>query len=167
MAVTILHLQDALAIPDEPLGRVPIIRNFFEIFGTTGCRLHCESKRQIGAEPESKKDTCSPPHKNGTTRAARRLHDKNAKTHQSWFTSDELASSMNGGCGSCTVIGHILAYVFPDSARELSDVYEYTIDRRWELKCRKAGEKVGATVQLFQHPSWSLFTGFNWRSTDN
>jgi hypothetical protein len=74
---------------------------------------------------------------------------------------------MNGGCGSCTVIGHILAYVFPDSARELSDVYEYTIDRRWELKCRKAGEKVGATVQLFQHPSWSLFTGLNWRSTDN
>ena len=166
MAVTILHLQDALAIPDEPLGRVPVIRNFFEIFGTTGCRLHCESKRQIGAEPESRKDTCSP-RKNGTTRAARRLHDKNAKTHQSWFTSDELASSMNGGCGSCTVIGHILAYVFPDSARELSDVYEYTIDRRWELKCRKAGEKVGATVQLFQHPSWSLFTGLNWRSTDN
>jgi hypothetical protein len=152
MAVTILHLQDALAIPDEPLSRVPVNRNFFEIFGTTGCRLHCESKRQIGAEPESKKDTRSP-HKSGTTRAARRLHDKNSKTHQLWFTSDELASSINSGCGSCTVIGHILAYVFPDSARELPDAYEYTIDRRWELKCRKAGEKVEATVQLFQHPS--------------
>ena len=166
MAVNVLHLQDALAIPDESPSRVPVIKNFFETFGTTGCRLHCESKRQIGAEPVSKKNIRSP-HRNGTTRAARRLRDKDSSTHQLWFTSDELASSMDSGCESCTVIGHILAYVFRDIAGDLSDVYEYSIDRRWELKCRKAGEKAGATVQLFQHPSWLLFAGFDWRSTKN
>lgn len=153
MAVTVLYQQEALAISDELPSQAPVIGNFFEIFGTTGCRIHCESKRQIGGEHESKKITRSP-HRTITIRAARRLHKKESQTHQLWFTSHELASSIESGCGSCTIIGHILRCVFKDSAGELPDDYEYSVDRRWELKCRKSGEKVEATVQLFQHPSW-------------
>lgn len=148
-----MQVEDATNLGDlDGAGHIPSVNtNFFEHFGTTGCSLGCESKKSFETDLQREKGAVPPK----IVRKSRKEHG----LRRPWFTSSELEGSKRSGCGSCTVLGHILAAVFPECVSDTADLYSYSVNPMWELRCRKInvtkpGPKTArdpeSIVQLFQ-----------------
>lgn len=147
MSVTIANRKDATEIIDNAENSASQARkNFFDVFGTTGCLLNCRDadavKQNFGATK-------------GYSRAVKRemRASRLEKSNQKWFVASDISTSATQGCGSCKVLSQILAMVFDGTEQSLSEEYEYSVSHDFELKRRPLGEeKYIEMTQLFQPP---------------
>jgi hypothetical protein len=157
MTVIVLDPKD---IPSSSKGLEgtgpPVFRNFFDVFGTTGCQLNCNDERILDADLYEEK-----------TRAAAKTRKEKKKitferktqinhfreSRKTWFDTTEIKASAEQGCNSCNILLKILVALFFRNINDLPEGYEYSIAQDFEVKYRRHGEEEPiAIVQLFQPP---------------
>ena len=131
-------------------------KNFFDVFGTTGCLLNCQTERTLEQDFQQKR-AIHVPHsdrKNTKANSARKKHSRRVRrSRQEWFTANDIAASVAQGCGSCSALNHIIRDSFTGNEQGLSGQYEYSVSLDFELKRRPLGkEEPLERIQLFQPP---------------
>jgi hypothetical protein len=157
MSVKRLDLKDALAIVDNvSYTRPSVTKNFFDVFGTTGCLLNCKFERTLDADLYNEKTRC--PTKNRQEKKkvayARKIQiNQFRESRQTWSTARMIISSAAQGCASCNILRMIIIALFFQGAHDLPDKYEYSIAQDFEMRYRRIGEdEPVAIIQLFQPP---------------
>jgi hypothetical protein len=144
MSVIIANYKDAVLFAENARFAAPKVKkNFFDVFGTSGCILNCEDDR-----------TRSRTEKKGVRLARKKsLADFCRNTRQEWFPASEIIASAAKGCGSCIALRQIIQDSFPGNESGLSDRYEYSIPPQFDLRRRPivAAGPV-ESIQLFQPP---------------
>jgi hypothetical protein len=157
MSVKFIYRQDIIKLVDndeQPLAFTTPAKkkNFYNVFGTTGCLLNCENERIVEQTLRYDK-TEHVEYKRERERVARKQHRAESRiSRREWFSARELAQSVEQGCGSCSVLSKIILNIFPVCG-ELSSAYEYSVSHEFELRRRlSSGEGKVEIVQLFQPP---------------
>ena len=127
------------------------VKNFFDVFGTTGCQLNCQELGQIHAENKT--------NDNAHSRAERKRARSNRRTNlkqslgsrQEWFTAQQIGASIASGCGSCSALSHLFKNSFSGNQQVLSDKYQYSLTLDFELRRRPLTKQDPVEIiQLFQ-----------------
>jgi hypothetical protein len=158
MSVIVLNPKDIPSSSQGPdVTRLPVFKNFFDVFGTNGCQLNCNDERTLDANLHGEK-----------TRAAVKTRKEKKKitferktqishfreSRKTWFDTTAIKASVEQGCNSCNILLKILVALFFRDTNDLSECYEYSIAQDFEVKYRRLGEEESiAIVQLFQPPS--------------
>jgi hypothetical protein len=160
MSVTVVKHQDAIQIIERgETPAQPATRNFFDAFGTTGCLRKCENERTLKTEIQYDKAKHNQLSRKQRKEVSAALTAYLKEAHgglQDWFKADEINASAAQGCGSCRAISYMVQNSFPGNEQGLSDKYEYSVSRTFELRrrLRAPAGKVPPVemVQLFQPP---------------
>ena len=128
MSVTIINTKDAIAIAENAQRLTPQVtktlwKNFFDVFGTTGCLLNCEVKRTLEHKVQDIKGKNDNNDASGVglARKITLLHFR--RSCKEWFTASEITKSAAQGCGSCTAIKQIIRNLFSPNKQDLSGEY--------------------------------------------
>jgi hypothetical protein len=157
MSVKLVDSRDVIKETENASNRIAPKdwANLFEICGTSGCQLNCQSlqlhyqrwKAHAKGRAEDVGDSSSlksPPIQKNEER-------QSLKDFQEWFTSAEIAASAAQGCGSCKVMMDIFQLLFEDGGgSHLSLDYQYSATNSFELRRRRIGEKDVQVIMLFQ-----------------
>jgi hypothetical protein len=153
MSVKVVNYRDVVAIADNAERAAPqATKNFFDVFGTTGCMLNCQQDRNLGQKFQYS-NTRLLSHKAKQAVYAARIKDEKeyCGSRQEWFTASEITVSAGQGCGSCSVIREIIRSSFSQSEHNVFDEYQYSVSLHFELRRRPRGEvKPVEIVHLFQ-----------------
>jgi hypothetical protein len=165
MSLTLLDCMDAIAIADTNTQRpVPkVTKSFFDVFGTTGCRLNCQLQRTIeqNFQHNKVKHVAHSRTERKWVRAARKEHHNQCSgSHQEWFTASDITASSAQGCGSCSILRQIIQNLFSENEQGLSGRYEYSIPYlgSFEIKRRplQDSKEPVEIIQLFQPPGTTM-----------
>ena len=127
------------------------VKNFFDVFGTTGCQLNCQERGQIYAENKTNNNVHSRAERKRARSNRRTDLTRSLGSYQEWFTADQIGASIASGCGSCRVLSHIFQNSFSGNQQVLSDKYQYSLARNFELRRRPLAQLDPAEIiQLFQ-----------------
>jgi hypothetical protein len=157
MSVKTLDFKEALAIIDDARNTGPTVtKNFFNVFGTTGCLLNCKFERTLDADLYNEKARYAAKNrreKKKVTSARKIQISQFRESRQTWSTASAIRTSATQGCASCNIIRLITIAIFFPGVHELPDEYEYSIAQDFEVRYRRIGEEEPvAIIQLFQPP---------------
>jgi hypothetical protein len=158
MSVQIINHEEAIRIADNVQGGAPpTTRSFYDVFGTACCLLSCEDERTLMQTSRLSKTTTEGQSKNYERRGVRLALTKHLKhlkkSRREWFNASEITESAAQGCGSCSVLTQIIHYSFSGVEKDLSEEFEYSILRDFQLRRRPSGGAgLVETIQLFQPP---------------
>jgi hypothetical protein len=153
MSVSIIDREDIIkAAENAQPAPIQTLKNFYDVFGTTGCLLNCEEERTMEQNFRYNETGYHGSKKRGE-RIARCKHLKQSRgSRQEWFNASEITQSAKQGCGSCSVLSQIIQNVF-SGCKELSSAYEYSVHYDFKLRRRLSSlEGEMEVVQLFQPP---------------
>jgi uncharacterized protein YnzC (UPF0291/DUF896 family) len=157
MSVIIANYKDAIAFAKDAQCAAPQVKkNFFDVFGTSGCLLNCEDERTVNRnfQYNKMKHVIHSKAERKKVRLARKKYlAEFRKTCQEWFTASEIIASAAQGFGSCSVLRQIIQSSFSGNEQGLSNIYEYSVLQDFDLIRRPiSAEGPVETVQLFQPP---------------
>jgi hypothetical protein len=175
MSVNILKSNDALKIVENFKSvESSVTKNFFDIFGTTGCLLNCKDERTLDLRlysDKTRQDAKSRKEKKKIAFEHKLQLSEFRESRQAWFTATIIKTSASRGCGSCQILLKIIIAIFFQDLEDLPEQYEYSVAQDFEVRYREAGEEEPiATVQLFQPPGKCRFfdktNGLNFSRTE-
>lgn len=156
VSISLLEYKDAIAIVEANAQRSEpkAIRNFFDLFGRTGCHLNCREKSAMAQNfgyNMVKHVTHTNTEKKLRKAAQKEQIKQSSCSSHKWFTASNIKASSARGCQSCNILRQIFQSLFSGNEKELSSEYEYSYDK-FEMKRRQiqSSEKIVETVRLFQ-----------------
>jgi hypothetical protein len=161
MSVKTLSREEVHALVDNAqLAGPPVTRNFFDVFGTTGCLLDCENGTTLREKIVQHKirNATQSSRREGSAARKQRWADSRGPGRK-WFNANEILASATQGCGSCSTLRKIILQVFFPNQQDLPDDCEYFVSRHFEISQREPGAEESVEVfQLFQPPGMQLLT---------
>jgi len=106
MDISILKLTEAIALcsgSDEA-----VAYNFHDLFGTTGCLLSCEQRREVQSGLSTQTGFIN----SANGRARKAIIQSQQHKIEQYFSLAKLRASIDNGCGSCNAFQKLLQIVF-------------------------------------------------------
>jgi hypothetical protein len=155
MSVTIINRKDINKVAeDAQRPTTPIIKSFYEVFGTSGCSLNCQASHNH----EQSMQNIATMHPNKSRSGRRERWQARAgyqteldESQEEWFEASKISASAGQGCGSCGILYQLIKLLFPDNHIFPIIDYEYSISHEFAIRRRPKQEQESVEViELFQ-----------------